>query len=238
MFPLGYPLIELNFADKWIKYLHTATQQSSYDSNLITPSNVPIRIRSSGEIKTILVILKPLGLRALIRDDVAKNAIWDPCLVFGRSFSETLEQIADSRSGRSIVSQLDTFFRTLVNRSRSAIDRRVNFLKRCIIASKGSLSIHGAIQETGISQKRMEQLFSSYLGMPPKAYANIARFQHAIAIYTPGQSLTELATFAGYYDQSHFIRQFKRFTNKTPRDFFASEAIEIARISNLYNFSF
>ena len=71
--------------------------------------------------------------------------------------------------------------------------------------------------------------------MSPKAYAGIVRFQKVLAGYN-GQSMTDLAHEAGYFDQSHFIRHFKKISNTTPRKFFSGECIYTAKITNLYNF--
>jgi AraC-like DNA-binding protein len=75
-----------------------------------------------------------------------------------------------------------------------------------------------------ISQKHMERLFARYIGFRPSLYARIVRFQQAmyLAMQQPGAvTLGQLAAFAGYYDQAHFTKDFKRFSGSPPQDFLA-----------------
>jgi AraC-like DNA-binding protein len=60
------------------------------------------------------------------------------------------------------------------------------------------------------------------VGASPKQLASIVRFRHAVRAYRPGLTLTQLAYDAGYFDQSHLIREFRAFTGLTPRDFLRS----------------
>jgi|WetSurMetagenome_2_1015567.scaffolds.fasta_scaffold185651_2 transcriptional regulator GlxA family with amidase domain len=79
-----------------------------------------------------------------------------------------------------------------------------------------------------ISSRHLERKFREYSGMPPKLYSRIARFQRAVRSYgsTTHGSLTSLALDCGYYDQSHFIHEFKTFSGYSPGQYFAGEAAE------------
>lgn len=73
-------------------------------------------------------------------------------------------------------------------------------------------------QELAISQRQLERLFQIQVGMSPKQYAQLLRVEQArLAIkQLHGQSLTRLGVDLGYYDQSHFIREFKSVIRMTP----------------------
>jgi methylphosphotriester-DNA--protein-cysteine methyltransferase len=62
-------------------------------------------------------------------------------------------------------------------------------------------------------------LFKEHVGVSPKAYAGIVRFQWAYQTWMHGQAQTFSRSHLGdyYYDQSHFIKDFKRFTGFTPQ---------------------
>jgi AraC-like DNA-binding protein len=67
-----------------------------------------------------------------------------------------------------------------------------------------------------ISERQLERRFLARVGVTPRAYASLRRFEQAVALARVSPSLTEAALAAGYYDQSHFIRDVRRFAGATP----------------------
>ena len=74
-----------------------------------------------------------------------------------------------------------------------------------------------------ISQSPLEKRFRKIVGTSPKKFSSIVRFKHTIQYYNPQSSLTELGYEAGFYDQAHFIKEFKKFTGENPESFFSSK---------------
>lgn len=74
-------------------------------------------------------------------------------------------------------------------------------------------------RELGISERSLERLFLGHIGLTPILYSRISRFQNAMARLKQGaySSLTDVAYSSGYFDQSHFIRDFRRFSGVSPR---------------------
>jgi len=69
----------------------------------------------------------------------------------------------------------------------------------------------------GITSRYLQKLFLQYTGLTPKLYSKINRFQNSLRLVTKKEiSLTSIAYDCGYFDQSHFIREFKSFTGFTP----------------------
>ena len=64
-------------------------------------------------------------------------------------------------------------------------------------------------------------MFARYVGIAPKVVARILRFQRAIRalMQDPKCSLAEVAVAAGYFDQAHFIKDFKRMSGGVPRGY-------------------
>jgi AraC-like DNA-binding protein len=237
MYPLGYPLIEFNLADKWMMRPRGSDELTTHSSNIMHLASDPFWIRPIGRIRSVVVRLHPLALKKLIPGEVTKDIIVDPELVFGGIFKETEERIALEGRWKEMKTHLDRFFVHVFETSRVGIDYRVRNAVSAIISQKGKVFVRDLVEELSTSQKRIEQLFREHIGMSPKAYVGIARFQNVLASYHPGMSLTELSHAAGYHDQSHLIRYFKKFTGSPPRPFFMNELVETHKISNLYNFS-
>ena len=79
-------------------------------------------------------------------------------------------------------------------------------------------SIPELARELAISQRQLERLYQSQVGMPPKQYWRLLRVETArLALkQMNGQTTTALAADLGYFDQSHFIREFRAVIGMTP----------------------
>ncbi|MEZ2334866.1 DUF6597 domain-containing transcriptional factor [Mucilaginibacter sp. RCC_168] len=72
----------------------------------------------------------------------------------------------------------------------------------------------------GISSRYLQKIFLNYSGLTPNLFSKIARFQKSIHLVAgKDSSLTAIAHQCGYFDQSHFIKDFKFFTGSTPSQF-------------------
>lgn len=79
-------------------------------------------------------------------------------------------------------------------------------------------SVEAAVQRSGVSHRRFIALFRRTVGLSPKTYLRILRFQRALQLFKRGEinSLALLAAQAGYSDQAHFNRDFREFAGVTP----------------------
>lgn len=79
----------------------------------------------------------------------------------------------------------------------------------------------------GIGRRSLERRFNAEIGISPKMLIRIIRFQNVFKILNQGKisSLTELTYEAGYFDQSHFHRDFKAFAGTSPKEHFKENAL-------------
>lgn len=89
-----------------------------------------------------------------------------------------------------------------------------------IKASKGDIKIKDLLTELPVSRDAFEKRFRKITGTSPKHFSVIIRIKNLIENYSDTISLTEAAYSAGYFDQAHFIKDFRSFTGQTPHDFF------------------
>lgn len=96
---------------------------------------------------------------------------------------------------------------------------------RSIIAAKGDMNIVNLAREYCLSTRQFERKFKEIAGLSPKLYTRVVRFQAATQFRLNGvRDLTEIAYACGYYDQSHFISDFREFSGYTPKEYFWNEA--------------
>ncbi|GAC1377341.1 MAG: helix-turn-helix domain-containing protein [Hymenobacter sp.] len=86
----------------------------------------------------------------------------------------------------------------------------------------GQVNIDELALDAGMSRRQLERRFQTEVGTPPKFYARIARFNHVFTLVgeTPVPDWQDVAFLCGYYDQAHFIREFRSFTGETPTSYF------------------
>ena len=84
-----------------------------------------------------------------------------------------------------------------------------------------SSDIRAVVAGSGYSHRRFIELFRRVVGLSPKEYARVLRFQGAIRLLADNSSsrLASIALHAGYTDQPHFSREFRRFSDMTPQQF-------------------
>ena len=88
-----------------------------------------------------------------------------------------------------------------------------------IVNTQGSISIKQLLDELQISRDSFEKKFRKQVGTSPKQFSNIVRFRNLFENDRNETTLTEIGLNAGYYDQSHFIKDFKAITGKKPSSF-------------------
>ncbi|MDR0207510.1 MAG: helix-turn-helix domain-containing protein [Bacteroidales bacterium] len=91
----------------------------------------------------------------------------------------------------------------------------------------GNINVNQMASEACLSRKQFERIFAEHIGISPKKYLKIIRFQSAIFQKQQNNNLnmTELSYESGYFDQSHFINDFKSLSGLTPKQYFAENEI-------------
>jgi len=95
-----------------------------------------------------------------------------------------------------------------------------------IMDRKGCLEIRDLFSTFGISKVTLRKHFIEKMGLSPKVVSRIWRLNHFLELKKQSnqESLTQLALESGYYDQAHFIREFKSFFHDSPKKFFKQES--------------
>jgi AraC-like DNA-binding protein len=94
-----------------------------------------------------------------------------------------------------------------------------------IIEAEGDVRVAALAREHQLSTRQFERKFKEFAGLNPKLYPRVVRFQAATQLKLAGiRDLTEIAYACGYYDQSHFINDFRQFSGYTPKEYFWTPA--------------
>jgi transcriptional regulator GlxA family with amidase domain len=122
---------------------------------------------------------------------------------------------------KSKIELMERFVCDLILSSRLQIDQLVRRATQLMYNSGGNEKIIGIARELRISERTLGRRFERNIGLVPKSFSSILRFQTALNHLDAGSfdSLSGLAFDLGYADQSHFNRSFKLYTGKTPLEY-------------------
>jgi AraC-like DNA-binding protein len=131
------------------------------------------------------------------------------------------ERLSDAKDRAGRFGLLDDFFREQC--ADRAIDPVAAAAARHIASADGRVSIARLASASGLGESAFLRRFRDHIGASPKTFASLARLQRVLHIGPSASDLTRLALDAGYYDQSHFIRDFRAMTGQTPGSYFGAQ---------------
>lgn len=219
-----------------VMYLHFASPIEIYDSNFqqpktyssfvagIFPLNKLFYMIATGRIENIVIIFKPGGFYSVFQ--VSANKLKN-CVVNLTDFKNVngAQLIRDCKNAISIkdkISLIDDFFlHCLVKTKKHTETSKFEELPNYIQERSGAVILDQICEEFSLSMRSVERYFNQYIGISPKEYIDIIRF-NSILNYLLKSDLVvwqEIIYTLGYYDQSHFIKSFKAISGFTPSEY-------------------
>ncbi len=185
-----------------------------------------IILRRARRVETIGVRFHPAGAAPLLR--VAANETSGHSVGFvdlgGRPAGELEERVHDAASARHAMRRIESYLLARLDNACS-IDPAITAALARITATSGSASVEELARSAGLGMRQLERRFAAGVGLSPKRLATVTRLQRAFALIEAGgcTPLTEVAHACGYFDQSHFIRDFRRLAGLSPSRFLREE---------------
>ena len=181
----------------------------------------PLAVESPPDAEMAGVRLRPAGAAAFLRDSPAEIAgsVIDLDLILGSGVERLRERLASVRDLR----ERTRLLAGAVARHLSTARVPAAELRRALAAIHArpeAVSIRQLVADSGWSHRHFTARFEATVGVTPKAYARIARFETAFAAL---QSLNrvrwaEFALDRGFADQAHLVREFRQFAGTTPTE--------------------
>lgn len=190
-------------------------------SNIDAQRLVPIRIRQRGFVRIAGVRFRLGGLAPFARDPLTRWSGLTPAPreVLGDKARTLERELRDCTDFDASARMLDAFFLAHLR-----IDAAQSTFERILaeIVNSGGRTTAGRLAELSeVSSRQVERIFARRLGFPPQTIGRVVRFQTALRrlMSDPGVPLGDVAADAGYYDQAHFVRDFRSFTGGVPRGY-------------------
>jgi AraC-like DNA-binding protein len=135
--------------------------------------------------------------------------------IWGEAGLQLAKQVRSTTAPPEQTALLDAFLLSRLPAYKEA-DYLVQAAVKHIREHKGQLSVQDLCDHLKVNYKWLERNFRKQLGIMPKTYMGTIRFLHAYLNRGGEDNLTRVALEHGYYDQNHFIKEFRKHTGKTP----------------------
>jgi AraC-like DNA-binding protein len=168
------------------------------------------------------VHFKPGGAFAVLGPPAGEfaNAHVDLTAVWGPSAAELRNRLCASTEPRERFQLLED---ALIARLFDPPTRHgaVGCALELLTRARGRMMVRDIAKAVDLSQRRLIEVFTNEVGLTPKLFSRVLRFQRAIELARDDENLdwAELAADCGYFDQSHLIRDFVAFAGVSPADF-------------------
>ncbi len=177
--------------------------------------------KNSSNIGSVLVFFKEAGAPYFFRQplhEVFNESVSLDNFMLRSELLVLEEKLCEAKTDSAKITVVEKFL--LSRLTPAPPDKLVLAALALINKSMGVIKIKDLCLQLHTSQSPLEKRFRAAVGASPKKYASIVRFKHVLKQHASVNSLTELGYEAGFYDQAHFIKEFKTFTGQTPEDYF------------------
>lgn len=138
--------------------------------------------------------------------------------IFGMDIIQLENQISETKNKEEIIKLIEAFLLKRITNNYFALET----IDKIYSIYKNPTSTKLEYWENKNSNyKKNERRFLQYVGLPPKLFMKIVQFNYSTKIKSenPKISLTQIAHQSGYYDQAHFIKNFKQLAEITPKEY-------------------
>lgn len=181
-------------------------------------------------LQCFFVIFRPCGVYPLL--GVHQGKCRNECIsltdLLGSSVRLFEDEFMQTTSGEGIQVVVEKFFLKSLNKSRRyELKKQEDSIRMASVVRKIGLQSHHCSQikavcrEEGYSISRLERHMRKIVGLSPKQFQRIVRFNKVLQYIRQNRSncnWSQIASRFGYYDQTHFIKEFKHFYGKTPSE--------------------
>ena len=223
--PDGCMEMIFHYGDLFYQYLDNGTNVTQPRSFVFGQIIKPLEIAASGKTGVFAARFHPDGFIPFSTMEIKMmdNRAVSLEQLYGEQ-GKTLElDVLSAATTKKRIEKVEGF---LVSKLRSpeGVDALAKSSVDLLLRSKGQVTIDSLAEQLQSSRRQLERKFVTTIGLSPKQLSKIIRFQSTLKMMEQKHftSLTALAHNGGYFDQAHFIKDFKEFTGLSPKQFYAN----------------
>lgn len=183
----------------------------------------------AGKTGMILIIFKSFGAGMFFKMPMSEIRNDNIALenIIGKGALEIEDELQTTKSNNKRIKLIEEFLlKRLIHNGKN--NRQISSALAAINAFRGQITIKELAEISCLSPRQFDRKFSEFVGLNPKQYLRIVRFQDALQMKRNNynENYTSLAFDCGYYDQAHFIHDFKTITDLSPKEFFTTQNLD------------
>lgn len=179
--------------------------------------NFPAHIQSRGDLEMIVTVFYPHTIGMFI--DTPPSAFYNQEIsgydIGDKQLNLLADRILDCADSAAAISLIEQW---LTSRIKPSLNNRRIGATLSTMLFNPSTHVGKLAEIACLGKKQFMRVFRECVGMNPKEYGRIVRFQRVLRMMQLGcRNYADIACAGGYADQSHFIREFRQFSGLTPR---------------------
>jgi len=214
----------INFSNPYSITINDKAVQCNDNFTFTGQTKYPMYMTFENTLDAIGIRFNSAGAFTFLNTDIYKFKD----TIFGLNSSHVLEldefynELTLAKSIKDKITHIENFLLKILRNNKSKNSVWIFDFVKSIVLRKGDIKIEEFCHKFDISRKDCERKFKKEIGFTPKEYARIIRMQHTKDSISSlnTKSLTSISYENGFFDQSHFIREFKFFMNETPKEYF------------------
>ncbi|MDO6803714.1 helix-turn-helix domain-containing protein [Wenyingzhuangia sp. 1_MG-2023] len=194
----------------------------------------PFYIEPTGDVNTFAVRFYPYGFSNFIKKPLKNLANTETPieLLFEKKMAKELEEkIILAKNVKQRIEIIEKFFLERLN-EKVTVENIVKTTIDSLLSTNGNASIKTILRDDLSKRRQLERKFAKQIGVSPKQLGKLIRLQTALKMLLnkETESLTNIAYKSDYYDQAHFIKDFKEFTGTNPKEFLGNENMTLSTL--------
>ncbi|MBD2754159.1 helix-turn-helix domain-containing protein [Spirosoma validum] len=195
-------------------------------------------IQARDQFRVIGACFSPVGLKSIF--GLNADELTDTCAALnglpGQQALFLSEQLAGTDSIRYRIELLSAYVSAQIRENKFQLDNVTDYALSQLIKSEGTIPLKELQDELNVSERHLERKFKEGVGISPKLFSRICRFQASFQQLKTNKydKLSDIAFENGYADQSHFIRVFKEFAGFPPNRYGKQSAEIVENLAEWY----
>lgn len=196
------------------KFVITSSTQKNVIAELVSRYLKPIEVVYENPVNEITIYFKPLGINHFIdHPNLFKAAQISNFIPFS-NYKEEMENIFNTTNRKQQIIQLENYWLS------KFVKKDLGIAEKILSDVEADLKIEEIAEKYNFTRQYIRKIFSKNIGKTPSEYRRIFRFRNALNEAKKTKNLTDLSHSNLFYDQAHFIKDFKALTNTNPSSFF------------------
>ncbi|UII31252.1 helix-turn-helix domain-containing protein [Fulvivirga ulvae] len=193
----------------------------------------PFYIEPTGHVDTFAVRFYPYGFANFVTTPIKALANKETPIesLFGEKAQVLEQRIIQATDIRQRIEIVEGFLFEILN-DQTTIDNIVKTTVDTLFSTQGRVTISSILKNDPSKRRQLERKFLKQIGISPKQLGKVIRLQAALKMLLDEkeQNLTSVAYESEYYDQSHFIKDFREFTGTSPKELLGDESMLLSRL--------